>query len=810
VGAMRLLELGHDDISRFTRDLAEGSIPPYAILSHRWGAENEEVVLKDIIDGAWRTKAGYDKIKFCADRAKCDNLQHIWVDSCCIDKTNNVELSEAINSMFRWYKNAARCYVYLSDVSFTGHEQDNHQSRALWEKDFRNSEWFTRGWTLQELLAPASVEFFTREGWRLGDKESLAPLVHEITGIAIPALLGHPLSEFSIDERFEWAKKRTTTRQEDWAYSLLGVFGVFMPLIYGEGRTNATRRLKAEIKDALAREEASNRLRVASQRAGTSFSSGPKAKVAGDASAVSSRLGKGQCNRHSFALDSNSDDELGRGSYGVVYKAIREKQMRNTDLELKCYMTLDHPHIIRHIQHEVDESKMHIYTEYCHYRDLEYMYFQAHHPSRRVHTDEFAWALLEALASALSRCHHGLAACQVNGVLSQYSEFEREWETILHRDIKPGNVLVAERNDPRELVPKLGDFGTSFKLEDDGKLPSTQQAGTKIYWAPEIAENARLSNGRVTEWSTKSDIWGVGAVLYRIMTEEIPSQDRAKRPLNLRPRRRADLTSDPKSALLVHLVKECLETSPAGRPSALQLLAVAIKADTSERGFRKSASFWRAVSRHSNSDIASSVTKHFVHVHLPMLAESKAVFDPIEIAIIMSLVKMHCPEYLFRCANQLCAGFTDEMAGSTAFHALTHIRTEDEETMSLAMDVSKWPESIELMNLALRKNKAGMLPSATAAAKQNISLCVKLTQIEDQFRSKVAEEALNSQSNALQGQHETACREEFNFMCDMLTSATGGQISIPASHAAMIMIETAERGYSNVPGKENMKLCKSS
>jgi hypothetical protein len=153
--------------------------------------------------------------------------------------------------MFRWYQNAARCYVYLSDISASGNEEDGQQSQLAWESAFRASKWFTRGWTLQELLAPESVEFFTTEARRLGDKRSLEQQIHEITGIAIPALRGSPLAQFDVEERFKWAETRQTTHEEDWAYSLLGIFGIFMPLIYGEGKPHAIRRLKKVIAEAL-------------------------------------------------------------------------------------------------------------------------------------------------------------------------------------------------------------------------------------------------------------------------------------------------------------------------------------------------------------------------------------------------------------------------------------------------------------------------------------------------------------------------------------------------------------------------------
>ena len=241
---MRLLQLKTNGEFSLTKDLIN-SIPPYAILSHTWGDDDQEVTLRDLAESSGNTKAGYRKIQFCAEQAARDGLQHFWVDTCCIDKSNNTELSEAINSMFRWYRNAAKCYVYLSDVSTNDHHQNNLSFQS-WEPAFRKSRWFTRGWTLQELIAPPSVEFFSLEGNRLGDKKSLERQVHEVTGLAVRALQG-VLFEFSVAERMLWAEKRATKREEDKAYSLLGIFDIHMPLIYGEGIKNAFRRLREEI-----------------------------------------------------------------------------------------------------------------------------------------------------------------------------------------------------------------------------------------------------------------------------------------------------------------------------------------------------------------------------------------------------------------------------------------------------------------------------------------------------------------------------------------------------------------------------------
>lgn len=147
--------------------------------------------------------------------------------------------------MFRWYKCAARCYVYLSDVSFDGSARVELCRR--WKPAFERSRWFTRGWTLQELITPRSVEFFSYEGRLLGNKQSLERILYEITGIAIAALQGSPLSGFSVDERISWATKRQTKHEEDTVYSLLGIFDVQMPLMYGEGQQMAFERLRKEI-----------------------------------------------------------------------------------------------------------------------------------------------------------------------------------------------------------------------------------------------------------------------------------------------------------------------------------------------------------------------------------------------------------------------------------------------------------------------------------------------------------------------------------------------------------------------------------
>ena len=208
----------------------------YAILSHRW--QEVEVLFNDLQSGHAQQKSGYAKLESFCKQVAAAGFTYAWCDTCCIDKSSSAELSESINSMFRWYQNAAVCYAYLTDVTTTLTEDD--------ASEFINSEWFRRGWCLQELLAPKNVLFFNRDWKSLGTKADFSQLIADITGIHHEAICGRDLDKYSVAQRMSWAADRQTTRIEDIAYSLLGIFKVNIPLLYGEGE-RAFIRLQQEI-----------------------------------------------------------------------------------------------------------------------------------------------------------------------------------------------------------------------------------------------------------------------------------------------------------------------------------------------------------------------------------------------------------------------------------------------------------------------------------------------------------------------------------------------------------------------------------
>ncbi|KAI8654192.1 HET domain-containing protein [Fusarium sp. Ph1] len=243
--------------------------PRYAILSHRW--KDDEFLFEEARNGISQhlqnPRTGLQKILNACDKARQNNLDYIWVDTCCIDKSSSAELSEAINSMFKWYMESSNCYVFMDDVTL---QEDGVMG------NFDDSRWFTRGWTLQELIAPHGLFFFDRDWKYMCRRDEIASRLEEITGITQsilqrahifpPPAAPHPwtepkfqcpgcghidqvkaeLMEEPISRKMIWAANRVTTRPEDTSYCLLGLFDINMPLLYGEGE-NAFWRLQEEI-----------------------------------------------------------------------------------------------------------------------------------------------------------------------------------------------------------------------------------------------------------------------------------------------------------------------------------------------------------------------------------------------------------------------------------------------------------------------------------------------------------------------------------------------------------------------------------
>lgn len=228
---MRLINANTFDLEDFTLK----DKPGYAILSHTWG--EDEVTFQDMATPERSLRKGWSKIVNTCKLALDSGLQYAWIDTCCIDKSSSAELSEAINSMFAWYQDAAICYAFLSDFNGVDH------------KELLSCRWWTRGWTLQELLAPSELLFYDKSWRRRGSRESWALEISQQTGIPKGLLFGSHaprLHDLSVASKMSWAAQRNTTRLEDEAYCLLGIFDVSMPLIYGEGR-KAFHRLQEEI-----------------------------------------------------------------------------------------------------------------------------------------------------------------------------------------------------------------------------------------------------------------------------------------------------------------------------------------------------------------------------------------------------------------------------------------------------------------------------------------------------------------------------------------------------------------------------------
>ncbi|EGP84901.1 uncharacterized protein MYCGRDRAFT_74475 [Zymoseptoria tritici IPO323] len=239
------------------REFFDAEIPPYSILSHRW--TGQELSYKDACFSTWPESEGSVKVKKCCELSKDMGYDWTWIDTCCIDKMNGSELTEAINSMFNWYRRASCCLAFLQDVAPTAdhEEQSSFRTDPFNLEAFGASVWFTRGWTLQELIAPPDVLFYDNCFNLLGSRPQLAKLVSAASGVdsRFLRLTQGDKDQDRIDQlratpvarRMYWASRRETSRAEDTAYCLLGLFDINMPLLYGEGAVKAFIRLQREI-----------------------------------------------------------------------------------------------------------------------------------------------------------------------------------------------------------------------------------------------------------------------------------------------------------------------------------------------------------------------------------------------------------------------------------------------------------------------------------------------------------------------------------------------------------------------------------
>ena len=241
----------------FERSAFAHNIPQYAILSHRW--EAEEMRYRDYQPALLRGSRRQDrrhkfwpsvrKIQGACARARQQGLGYIWIDSVCIDKSSSEELRFSISSMFNWYHDATLCITFLGDVSGKRRGNDVFRSDCVERrKTGQASLWFERAWTLQELLAPQSMAIFDRDWRYIGTRDGLARSISKVTGIDRRYLLDKgcrslAFREASVATKMSWMAGRTATFIEDIAYSLQGIFGISMEPVYGEG-PNAFIRLQ--------------------------------------------------------------------------------------------------------------------------------------------------------------------------------------------------------------------------------------------------------------------------------------------------------------------------------------------------------------------------------------------------------------------------------------------------------------------------------------------------------------------------------------------------------------------------------------
>lgn len=282
------------------------------------------------------------------------------------------------------------------------------------------------------------------------------------------------------------------------------------------------------------------------------------------------------------------------------------------------------------------------------------------------------------------------------------------------------------------LIPKLGDFGTCFKLEREGKNPSSHFVGTKAFWAPEIRREANDLNadGRITSWSEKSDMWGVGGVLCGMLTMHTPLENYPERSEERKGLLSTKLPEE-RDPLLLEILSDCLEPKQDERVTALHVLPAALKASTSADALNRSATFWKTLTLAPPAVPIKSIVTHFINRYLPILAQDKTHFAPREVSYIMGLAVQHAPLKASQCCQHLAAGLQgSSLQGGTVFHSLALLPAKDADAARYAFEESKWVSSQYVASLVLQKSTDGLFPSAVAMWPGNVDLSSRLTQLE--------------------------------------------------------------------------------
>ncbi|KUI64680.1 Vegetative incompatibility protein HET-E-1 [Cytospora mali] len=441
----------------------------FVILSHTWMSEGE-VTFQDMQDvqNVASKKPGFKKITHTCNIARRAYNKYVWIDTCCIDKTSSAELSEAINSMFRWYRNAEVCYVFLSD--FEPLPILPEKQRLLMVADrLHRCKWFTRGWTLQELIAPKTVEFFDREWNFIGVKSDLVKPLHDITNIDESVLKDSSrLHTIPVARRMSWAAGRETTRVEDMAYCLLGIFDINMPLLYGEGSKSFLRLQKQ-----IASENADLSL-FAWQCAEQREYSGLFADSPSDFA---------QCAQLKASQDPSVSNEIAITNIGVRLNVSLYKQGMDVVLSLNCMM-----------QQETSPKWIAIFLKKVEQTYVRWMPFEvALSPHKRLWRDQWPASPIYVQPRLLPDDIRRMSAMHKNAIIIKYDK------------------RLAELVGSRRGYPAAAYFETPLSV---GREVDNHDPSTEMYWVDQVPADFRGM------WSTEPLAKQIRGAVFRTQEAE--------------------------------------------------------------------------------------------------------------------------------------------------------------------------------------------------------------------------------------------------------------------------------------------------